>query len=221
MRPSDAPRSDELEPPTPEALEPKPEGAREPLPAVNQSQPLPLNPDSAKAPRPPAPVRKLQRLSILGEWGWNSLVGMGPELAFHTHPNLTLEGGAGLSFAGWKAGARGRVNLVQRDLTPFIGVGLIHTFGIDLLEISDSQDPTNVTSVVSVRPSNFVQGVVGLDWIDRNSFNLVTSVGYAWLLGGSNVEVLSGQLDPDEGRAMDVVFGSGIVISLAMGYSLR
>jgi hypothetical protein len=62
---------------------------------------------------------------------------------------------------------------------------------------------------------------VGLDWIDRNSFNLVTTVGYAWLLGGSNVEVLSGQLDPDERLAMDVVFGSGIVISLAMGYSLR
>jgi hypothetical protein len=145
----------------------------------------------------------------------------GPALAFHAHPNLTLEGGGGLSLEGWKLGARGRYNFLQAPLTPFVGAGVMRTFGLSPVDVTNSEDPMTVISVVRILPSTFIQAVVGLDWIDVNSFNLVTSVGYAWLLGGSNVEVLTGELGPIERQSMDIAFGSSIVISLAMGYSFR
>jgi hypothetical protein len=207
--------SDALEAPPSISGEPEPNPAEAVRPTIH----LEPQPDG-DMPRKLGPVRKEHRLSLLGEIGWNSLVGFGPELAFHAHPNLTIEGGGGVALEGWKVGVRARYNFLQSRFTPFVGAGGMQTSGISPVDVSDPDDAEEVT-VVRVKPSTYGQAVVGIDWISRGRFNLVGCVGYAWLLSKSNVEELSGTLDRDERLAMDVVFGSGMVLSLAMGYNFH
>jgi len=172
------------------------------------------------APREALPVRAERRLALMGELGWNTLSGFGPTLTFHAHPHLSFDLGAGISPEGFKLGLRPRYNLLSSEVTPFVGVGLIGASGID----SPSQDLSTDGSdslTIKIRPCGFMQAVAGIDWTSPGGFTMLGALGYAWLLGGDNVQVLTGVPDAEQEEALDAVFRSGIVISLGIGYSFR
>jgi hypothetical protein len=172
-------------------------------------------------PREPLPVRAERRLALMGELGWNTLSGFGPTLTFHAHPHLSFDLGAGLSPEGWKLGLRSRYNFLSSEVTPFVGVGLIGASGIDSPSQDLSSDGDNSELNIKVRPCGFLQTVVGVDWTSSGGFTLVGALGYAWLLGGDNVEVVTGVPSEEDERVFDAVFRSAIVISLGIGYSFR
>lgn len=170
--------------------------------------------------QPERAVRRVRRLAVMGETGWNSLSGWGATLTFHAHPHVSFDLGAGFALVGNKVGLRARANLLKSNFTPFIGVGGMLASGLgDKDSPQESIKTDNVT--VFVRPSAFLQGVVGVDWTSRNGFTLVAATGYAWSLNGRNWRVASGTPTDNEREAFNVVFGSGPVFSLAMGYSFR
>jgi hypothetical protein len=197
------------------------------LPSLDEEPAAPLAPPPvaiavvSQAPRAPRPVRAERRLALLGEWGWNGLAGFGPILVFHAHPQLSLELGLGLALVGAKIGLRARYNLLDGPVTPFAGVGLLGGSGFDAPTRDIASDENNTELNIKLRPSTFVQGVVGVDWTSRDGFTLVSAVGYAWRVSKDNVEVVTGVPTPDERKALDVVFGSSIVISFGLGYSFR
>lgn len=197
-----------------------------PLPAA---PPVPPPPVLQTSPATPGrfelgPVRAQRRLALLGEVGWNGIAGFGPNLAFHLHPHVSFDLGAGLSLVGWKVGLRGRYNLLTGRVTPFVGLGVMGAagFGDSPIPINDDDhDPTRETVNVKILPSAWLQTVGGIDWIAAGGFNLIGAVGYAWLLSSDPVEVVTGVPNADEKRAFDIVFRSNVVITVALGYSFR
>jgi hypothetical protein len=213
-------------PPEPSESAPLDQGP-DTLPSLDEEPAPPLAPPPvaiavvSQAPRAPRPVRAERRLALLGEWGWNGLAGFGPILVFHAHPQLSLELGLGLALVGAKIGLRARYNFLDGPVTPFVGVGLLGGSGFDAPTRDIASDQNNTELNIKLRPSTFIQSVVGLDWTSRDGFTLVSAVGYAWRVSADNVEIVTGVPTPEERQALDVVFGSSIVISFGIGYSFR
>jgi hypothetical protein len=202
-----------------------------PAPAAAPASPSapPPSPSAPSAPsadvvadtRPPQPIRPLEpirgqrRLALLGEVGWNGIAGFGPTLTFHATPHIAFDLGAGLSLTGWKLGLRGRYNLLEGPVTPFIGAGFMGTSGLGELLIEEEGEP-DVT--IRVKPSAFIQAAAGVDWTSRRGFTLVGAVGWAFLLN-DNLDVVAGTPTAEQREAFDVLFRSGLVLTVGTGYS--
>ncbi len=171
--------------------------------------------DIAPDIRPPEPIRARRRLALLGESGWNGIAGFGPTLTFHAHPHLSFDLGAGVSLTGWKLGLRSRYNFLNGPVTPFIGAGFIGTSGLGELLIEEEGEP-DVT--IRVKPSTFIQAAAGVDWTSQRGFTMVGAVGYAFLLN-DNLDVVAGTPNAEQRQAFDVLFSSGLVLTVAIGYS--
>lgn len=213
-------------PPPPAPLPPIAPAAPLPPPAPGVAPPPQALPISSRADnRPLLSIRERRKLALTGEIGWNGLAGFGPVLTYYPDPHLALDLGAGLSLLGWKAGVRGRYDLLKTPWTPFIGVGFNATSGFGQVTFDPDKDangnPNRDPVTVNLRPSYVLQGVLGFDFIHRHGFAMVGCVGYAWLLNDDTVEILAGEFTHDEKRAIDVIFKSGLVISLAMGYAFE
>jgi hypothetical protein len=161
----------------------------------------------------------------LGEIGWNGLAGFGAVLTYNAHPNVALDLAGGFSLLGWKAGVRGRYNFLKSPMTPFVGVGFNATSGLGEVTSDPKQDssadPDSQPFTLNVKASYFVQGVVGFDFIHKHGFTMVGALGYTRLLNKSNVELVDGSLTREEKRVMDIIFKSGLVLSLAWGYAFE
>ena len=208
--PPNAPAAPSAAPPAP----PRPESLPKALPVTGRADSRPL-----------LPIRARRRLALTGEIGWNGLAGFGPVLTYYPDPHLGLDLGAGISLFGWKAGVRGRYNLLKGPFTPFFGVGFNATTGLGKVTFDPDTDangnPNRDPVTVDLKPSYLVQGVVGFDFIHRRGFTMVGAIGYSWLLNHDNLEILAGEFTHDEKRAIDVIFKSGVVISLAIGYAFE
>jgi len=170
------------------------------------------------------PVRAQRRLALVGEIGWNGIAGFGPNLSFRAHPNLSLDLGAGPSLVGWKVGLRGRYLLLKGPVTPFIGVGAMAAsgFGNEPIEINNKDDdPSREPVNVTVKQSYWLQSVAGVDWVASNGFTLIGSAGWASVLSGDPVTVVTGTPNDDENKALTALFRSSIVATIALGYSFR
>lgn len=170
---------------------------------------------------PPRPVRAERRLALLGELSWNGLGGFGPNLIFHVDPHLSIDLGAGLAFVGWKLGLRTRYNFLTSETTPFIGAGILGATGFDAPSQDIAADDDNRELNIKARPSAFVQLTAGLDYTDSDGFTFLGAIGYAILVSRDNVEIVTGEPTPEERQAFDVLFGSGLVLSVGLGYSFR
>jgi len=178
--------------------------------------------------RPLGPIRARRRLALTGEISWNGLAGFGPVLTYHVTPHFSVDLGGGLSLLGWKAGARARYNFMTTPFTPFVGVGVNATSGLGELTIEPSDraptaagEPPRSRITLDVKPSYLIQTVVGFDFIHKHGFTLLGCLGASFLLNKDNVDVLAGTLEDDEEQAIDVIFKSGPVISLAAGYAFQ
>jgi hypothetical protein len=167
------------------------------------------------------PVRAERRLALLGELSWNGLAGFGPILTFHAYPKLSIDLGTGLAFVGWKLGVRARYNFLTSEFTPFVGAGFMVASGFDAPPQQDQGVGDNSELNIKLRPSVFFQGTFGLDYTDSDGFTFLGALGFAPLLSKDNVEIVTGTPDADEQRALNALFKSGVVISIAIGYSFR
>lgn len=167
------------------------------------------------------PVRAERRLALLGELSWNGLAGFGPNLIFHAYPQLSIDLGAGLALVGWKLGLRTRYNFLTSEVTPFVGLGLLAASGFDAPTQDLTAQNDNRELNIKLRPSAFLQATLGLDYTDSDGFTFLAAVGYAWRLTHDNVEIVTGEPTPEERQALDIVFGSSVVISIGIGYSFR
>lgn len=196
------------------------------LPSIDEdAEPAPPPPPRVvrrpKSDRPLLAVRAERRLALLGELGWNGLAGFGAIVSYHAHPQLTFDLGVGLALVGGKLGLRTRVNFFDGPVTPFVGVGLMGATGFDApsRDLAAQDDDSDLN--IELRPSAFLQAVAGIDWTSRSGFTLVGALGYAWLLTGDNIVIVTGEPTAEEQQGLDIAFGSSVVISIAIGYSFR
>ena len=187
---------------------------------------LPVGPVPPRADsRPDRPIRALRKLALMGEVGWNGLAGFGPVLTYNATPHLALDLGAGLSLMGGKVGARARYNLLTSPMTPFVGVGATYAGGFGQQNLNSANDPhsdpTRGPVTLELKRSYLIQSVIGFDLIHKHGFTMLGCAGYSWLLNHDNVDVIAGKLSADEQQAVNVLFKSGVVISLAAGYAFE
>lgn len=162
-----------------------------------------------------APVRAERRLFVLGEFGWNSLAGLGVNAGYHLHPHLTVEAGLGFSLLRLKGGARLRANLLQGAWTPFVAAGALIGAGEGSEQDFSLGGPP---FSYRLRPSPFAQVVAGVDFTAADGVTFLATAGWAFLLG-DNVEITDGAPSASQRGWMRTAFGSGPVVSLAVGYS--
>ena len=162
-----------------------------------------------------APIRRARRAFALGEFGWNSLAGMGANAGYHVLPHLTAEAGFGFSLVRWKLGARLRANLLEGAWTPFVAAGAMISTG----ESTEQIFPVGGGRIAyTIRPSPFAQLVAGVDFTAEDGVTFLATLGWAFLLS-PNVDVASGLPSPTQQRYLDLAFGSGPVAAIALGYS--
>jgi hypothetical protein len=190
-------------------------------PAAAPKPPAKKRPKSPSAVKPALPIRADRRLALLGELGWNGLAGFGAIVSLHASPHVSFDLGAGLAAVGGKLGLRTRYNFSEKRVTPFIGVGIMGATGFEAptrdLAANDDDSELNI----ELKPSAFLQTVVGIDWTAKDGFTLLGALGYAFMLTPDNVVIITGEPTEDEKRGLDIAFRSGIVISIAIGYSFR
>lgn len=206
---------------TPEPVatpEPEPESTAPPPPVVI------IDPSQNPGRKPTGPVRARRRLALTGEVGWNGIAGFGPTLTFRAHPNISVDLGAGLSLVGWKVGLRARYLMLKGPVTPFLGVGVMAAsgFGSEPIELTNKNDDPNREPLnVKIKPSQWLQSVGGIDWVAANGFTMIGSLGWASVLSGDPVEIVSGEPTKDEQQALNIVFRSNVTITVAIGYSFH
>ena len=152
---------------------------------------------------------------ISGNMGWNSLTGVGVSVQSFMSTHIGLDAGAGLSSVGYKFAGRLRYLILEKNFTPMVGAGFIYGTGLpnQLLELDDNG--TKVTFILNKSP--FAQIVGGFDFVASNGFFIMADMGYAILLT-ENVNLISGMPTADMQSAMDMVYGSGIVMEVSIGY---
>jgi hypothetical protein len=184
-----------------------------PKPAAN------TRPARAHVPRPRLPIRADRRLALTGELGWNGLAGFGAIVSYHANPHLTFDLGVGLAIVGGKLGLRARYNFLEGNVTPFLGAGFIGATGFDAPTRDLGSDDSELN--LELKPSAFLQTVAGIDWTRDTGFTFITAIGYATMLTRDNLVIITGEPTEDEKKGLDIAFRSGIVISIALGYSFR
>lgn len=213
-----------------------PETLETPYSDTPATPPLPATPPPADTgiirlkPEPPIPpdtrpIRAQRRVALLGEIGWNGLAGFGAIVTYHAVPHLSVDMGGGFSLLGWKAGVRPRYNFSTENFTPFVGVGFNATSGLGQF----TSDPKNESNpepgaqpfTLDVGPSYLLQYVVGFELVRRQGFTMQGAFGYAQLLNKGNTRLIDGSMTPDERTAMNVIFKSGPVVSMAFGTSFK
>jgi len=166
------------------------------------------------------PVRMTRKLGVNGNMGWNGLTGMGIAMQYYVDPKFALDGGAGISSTGYKFGFRGRYIFLKKNFSPFIGAGYIYSTGSFDQEIATEDISTGNVITFKVLPSNFLQFVVGGDLVTGGGFFLMFDLGYALLLN-DNMIIVSGRPSQEMERLMRVVYGSGIVFEVSIGYIFK
>jgi hypothetical protein len=161
------------------------------------------------------PVRLTRGFGISGNMGWNSLTGVGVSVQSYMNEHLGFDAGAGLSSVGYKFSGRLRYLFLEKNFTPFAGAGFIYGTGLpnQLLELE--YDGTFITFILNQSP--FIQIVGGFDFVASNGFFIMADLGYAILLN-DNIELISGFPSPDMQTIMNMVYGSGIVLEVSIGY---
>ena len=164
------------------------------------------------------PVRTVRRFGISFDMGWNSLVGVGPTLQYYASPHFGIDAGVGLSGVGWKFSGRGRYLFLDKKFSPFLAAGFIYGTGSLGAEVENQYEGNTIRFVLTQSP--FIQLTFGGDLVASGGFFLMFDVGYAILLS-ENVEIKSGIPSADQLRAMDIAYGSGIVIEVGLGYMFK
>lgn len=167
------------------------------------------------------PVRMTRSFGISLDMGWNGLVGVGPTVQYFITPHIGIDAGVGLSGTGVKFGGRGRYFFLEKNFTPFVGVGVNYGMGSrgGIVELEDIDNGSIIGFVLN--PSTFLQLTVGGDLVSGGGFFIMFDLGYSILMSGENVDLKYGTPSDLQQRSMDIAYGSGIVIEVGMGFIFK
>jgi hypothetical protein len=161
------------------------------------------------------PIRLTHGFGISGNLGWNGLTGVGITVQSYMSTHIGLDVGAGVSSVGFKFAGRLRYLILEKNFTPMVGAGFIYGTGFPNQLIELEYDGTTITFTLDKSP--YAQIVGGFDFVASNGFFIMADMGYAILLT-ENIGLISGIPTADMQSLMDMVYGSGIVMEVSIGY---
>jgi hypothetical protein len=173
--------------------------------------------------------RENRKNGIMIETPWNGLVGLGLLYTIRPVWPLAIEGGIGLSSMGLKYGIRGRFCFINKNLTPFFGMGYMQASGGDNVKTT-----VNYTTVTyDLKPISFVQITGGMDIVTSFGLTFLLATGWAAPLndglrnvkyGGVSeayyIESYGNAGDVSSFKsATDLLYRGGLVLSFGIGFS--
>jgi len=165
------------------------------------------------------PVRDIRKTAVWLNMGWNGITGFGALVSYFVVPKIAVDAGLGLSSEGIKISGRGRYLFTTKNFTPFAGLGFM--YGLGTPTDFESTDPNNNDEIyrIKVNESPFIQITGGFEYMAKKGFFTLFNVGYAILLKSCNYEITAGNPVGETRKALDMAFGSGIVIEGGIGYA--
>ena len=163
------------------------------------------------------PIRSHRHFGILGELSWSGLAGFGLNGVYNITPHIAVDAGLGIGLAGWKTGLRGRYNFLLSHATPFVGAGIDVGWGTGNRVATLGTTEGNEYDL-KLGPMPYLQMVGGLDFTAGGGFTLIATAGYSVLLS-NNAVVTRGAPTSTQVEGLNLIYGSGIVLGIALGYT--
>lgn len=203
------PASDTAAAPTPELATAKPHIAEPSAPGTGQDE----EDEEEDARRP-------RKLALSAEIGINSLASLFGGLAtYYALPGLALDLGAGFSSGGLRPGVRVRYLFTPRDQTSFFaGAGFKGALGTLGQEAKVKDPETKAELAFTLDPAAYADLQVGSEFLAGNGFLVIFNAGYSFLLAGGGYEFTSGSPSDKLKKGFDGALGSGIMLSVSLGF---
>lgn len=186
-------------------------------PALAQTEPDSSRPEASS--ESDAELRKPRKWALSAELGMNSLSSLvGPVATFYVKPQIAVDLGVGVSSVGIRPGMRARYAFSREKTAYFAGIGFKHGLGTGGEEIEIEDPDTKEKLKMEVDASNFLDFMVGVEFMADNGFLVIATAGYSTLLGDQVYTVSSATPASDKAiKAFDTIFGSGIMLSVSLG----
>lgn len=171
-----------------------------------------------------APARSYPKSSIGLSLGWNAPYALGVDYSYLLTPNLDVNAGMGIG-VGTKIGIGTRYYFAPaRKVSPFIGANLVHSGGIDNMEltIEEANVGSETVSGISFQPTSLLHLRGGIRWQPAFRFGFIGALGYAARLSGNPVRYSPGN-EPQRQFSRDVIdltAPGGVEISLGIAIGL-
>lgn len=173
----------------------------------------------ARAQTDSSDFRHQRQWGVSAEVGLNSLASLvGPMLTYYAMPSLAVDVGAGLSISGLRPGARLRYLFTPKDKASFYGgLGLKSGFGSGDQDIKVKDTDTQSDIRLQTRPTSFLDFMLGVEFLANNGFLVMANAGYSQLLTSKPYVMTDGTPSDKTKKALDAIFGSGILLSVSLG----
>ncbi len=169
----------------------------------SQAKPMSLNP------------RADRKIAIVSDSGLKSMTGVGLSASYYVTKNIAVDGGAGIGFAGLRAGVRGRYLFLDKKFTPYVGVGLFRN--LSSIENLEFDLPDDFFSV-NLEPSTYAQGLIGFEYMGNRGFVIGFDLGYSNNFN-DNPWSTSASITNESRDALDLIYGSGLSTGFRIGWA--
>ncbi len=162
-------------------------------------------------------IREVRRNAVAANIGWNGLTGVGVTYHNYVGKQVGVDLGIGLASTGIKLGGRFRYLFMEKNFSPYLSGGFMYGLGFGNTEIEYNSNNNNFFYTIGASPYAQIAG--GIEYLADKGFLFMFDLGYAFLLNDGNYEITRGVPSSEELMAMDMAFGSGIVIEFTIGYA--
>ena len=172
-------------------------------------------------PPPPVPNPRVASPIVLGmELGVNSLASLvGARLTWHPVQQVALDIGGGWSASGMRGGLGARYYLWKTSNSPFVGAAWMRSGGMDSANLDDGKDDRYDQHVI-IENLQFVNAVAGYEWRNNEGLMVAVNTGWSFCLTPEEDRWRKkwGTLSSEASDNLDLMTGSGPILSLHVGY---
>lgn len=149
--------------------------------------------------------------------GMQSPYALGGEFSYMLGKNIDVNAGIGFGFGGLKMGVGARLFLANKEISPYIGINLIHAPGLNNLEVAN-KSPISVFDILSDQALH-IKG--GLKWNIFYNQNLYITGGYAIARNGYEAQYISGFYNEANQNVANLFAIGGLQISFTYVYGFK
>ena len=168
-------------------------------------------------------ARKWRQNAVMGEVGLNSLASLiGITCSYYFRPDMAIDLGYGKGEYGLRPGIRYRYLFYSEDFSPFLGAEFKYSFGGGQADEPVFGFSDTGGKLLRLKSAAFLDFCAGTDYQARNGFMFLGAFGWSFHLGGRSYEAAyTSDSQSLNYKADDLVFGSGPLVSVALGYAFK
>ena len=161
--------------------------------------------------------RSDRQFAITSDSGLKSMTGVGVAFTYYPSTNIALDAGFGVGVQRFKGGLRGRYLILQKNFTPYVGLGVFfHPTQVNNVEFISLNgfDPPYTADLNS---STYGQLIIGFEYMSDGGFVIGLNLGYSRNFNSTPwTSDVGAQQDID---LLNFLYGSGLCTGFNIGYA--